>query len=218
MTTVGVCEDDEEFRGVLRTTLESEGFVVVATATGSDAVRRFAADPPDLLILDIGLPDADGRDVCGALRERGVEAPVLFLTARDAVPDRLSGYRVGADDYVIKPVALAELLVRVEALLRRLGPKPQPDEIVLDPRAHAVVQGTSRVPLTPTEYRLMARLAASRGTVVPRQALIAAGWPDGSRVEDNTLDAYLVRIRTKLEAVGAPARVATVRGVGHILE
>src|SRR4051812_50025283 len=119
--TAGVCEDDDELRGVVRDALKRDGFEVRTTASGSDAVRSFSERPPDVMVLDIGLPDADGRDVCQALRARGVVTPVLFLTARDAIPDRISGFRAGGDDYLTKPFALAELLVRVHALLRRAG-------------------------------------------------------------------------------------------------
>src|SRR3954470_14582820 len=98
--TAGVCEDDDELRGVVRGALQRDGFTVRATASGVEAVRSFAADPPDVIVLDIGLPDSDGRDVCQALRARGVDAPVLFLTARTAVPDRLSGFHAGGDDYL----------------------------------------------------------------------------------------------------------------------
>ncbi len=127
--TAGVCEDDDELRGVVRSALEREGLTVRATASGTEAVRAFGDEPPDVLVLDIGLPDADGRDVCQALRARGVRRPVLFLTARDALPDRLSGFHAGGDDYLTKPFALAELLVRVHALLpRRAGPAPAPTE------------------------------------------------------------------------------------------
>ena len=115
----GICEDDDELRGFVRTALERAGYEVRATASGSEALRAFGDDPPDVLILDVGLPDADGRDVCQALRARGVTTPVLFLTARSALPDRLSGFHAGGDDYLSKPFALAELLVRVEALSRR---------------------------------------------------------------------------------------------------
>src|ERR1700712_5620442 len=117
--TAGICEDDDELRGVLRDALERDGLTVRATATGADAVAAFGDDAPDVLVLDVGLPDADGRDVCQALRARGVTTPVLFLTARDALTDRLSGFHAGGDDYLTKPFALAELLVRVHALLRR---------------------------------------------------------------------------------------------------
>src|SRR3954454_19097529 len=122
IVTAGVCEDNDELRGVVRDALERDGFAVRATASGAEAIRSFGTDPPDVLVLDIGLPDADGRDVCQALRGRGVAVPVLFLTARDALPDRLAGFRAGGDDYMTKPFALAELSVRLHALLRRAVP------------------------------------------------------------------------------------------------
>jgi two-component system OmpR family response regulator len=219
----GICEDDDELRGVVRDALAREGFTVRATATGSEAVAAFGHDAPDVLVLDIGLPDADGRDVCQALRARGVAAPVLFLTARDALTDRLSGFHAGGDDYLTKPFALAELLVRVGALVRRGGPAPAaspatPDgRLRLDPAGHALVHGDDRVPLTPTEFRILAALAARPGEVVRRGSLVAAAWPQGAVVHDNTLDAYLVRIRRKLRDAGAADAVRTVRGVGYEL-
>jgi two-component system response regulator MprA len=203
----------------VRSALEREGFAVRATASGSEAVRAFAADPPDVLVLDIGLPDADGRDVCQALRARGVVTPVLFLTARDALPDRLSGFHAGGDDYLAKPFALAELLVRIRALLRRRAPDATGGAgLVLDPAAHAIVHGSARVALTPTEFRIVAALAARPGEVVRRAALVAAAWPDGAIVHDNTLDAYVARIRRKLRDAGAPAEIETARGVGYALQ
>jgi two-component system OmpR family response regulator len=219
MATVGVCEDDDELRDVLRRALEREGFAVRATASGTDALRTFADDPPDVLVLDIGLPDADGRDVCQALRAHGVATPVLFLTARSELPDRLSGFHAGGDDYLGKPFALAELLVRVHALERRAAAQAPAHEhgLVLDPAAHAIVHDGARVPLTPTEFRLLAALAARPGHVVRRAALVAAGWPDGAIVHDNTLDAYLARIRRKLREAQAPATVTTARGIGYVL-
>jgi two-component system response regulator MprA len=220
--TAGICEDDDELRGVLRSALERDGLAVRATASGAEAVRAFADDPPDVLVLDIGLPDADGRDVCQALRARGVTAPVLFLTARDALPDRLSGFHAGGDDYMTKPFALAELLVRVHSLLRRgaadgATAEPTSGGVVLDPAAHAVILGDAKVMVTPTEFRLLAALAAHPGEVVRRAALVAAGWPHGAIVHDNTLDAYLARIRRKLRELGAAEAVETVRGVGYLL-
>jgi two-component system response regulator MprA len=217
--TAGICEDDDELRGVVRRALEAEGFAVRVTSTGGDAVRAFAETPPDVLVLDIGLPDADGRDVCQALRARGVRAPVLFLTARDALPDRLSGFHAGGDDYLTKPFALAELLVRVQALARRAGgEQPAPESgLVLDPAQHAVRHDGRVERLTPTEFRLLAALAARPGEVVRRATLVAAAWPDGAIVHDNTLDAYLARLRRKLRAVDAAAAIETVRGVGYVL-
>jgi two-component system response regulator MprA len=218
--TVGICEDDDELRGVIRDALERDGLAVRATASGAEALRVFAREPPDVLVLDIGLPDADGRDVCQALRAAAVAAPVLFLTARDALTDRLSGFHAGGDDYLTKPFALAELLVRVQALRRRAqSARPARDDppFVLDPAAHAIVHGEARVALTPTEFRLLAALAARPGEVVRRAALIAAAWPDGAIVHDNTLDAYVTRIRRKLRAAESPVSVATSRGVGYVL-
>jgi two-component system, OmpR family, response regulator len=219
--SAGVCEDDDELRGVLRGALEREGLRVRATASGSEAVRAFGAEPPDVLVLDVGLPDADGRDVCQALRARGVTSPVLFLTARDALPDRISGFHAGGDDYLTKPFALDELLVRVHALLRRSGGDggaTVPDGgVARDPVAHGVAAGERAARLTPTEFRLLAALAARRGEVLRRSELVAAAWPAGAIVHDNTLDAYIARVRRKLRTLGAPDAVETVRGVGYVL-
>ena len=218
--TVGLCEDDDELRGVIRSALDREGHEVRATASGADALRMFTDSPPDVLILDIGLPDADGRDVCMALRANGVTCPVLFLTARSALPDRVSGFHSGGDDYLAKPFALAELLVRVAALARRAPADPAARNdlgVTLDPAAHALRHGDDRVPLTPTEFRLMAALVARPDEVMRRAALVATAWPDGAIVHDNTLDAYMARIRRKLREVHAEVTVETVRGVGYVL-
>jgi two-component system response regulator MprA len=216
--SAGICEDDDQLRGVVRDALAREGFEVRPTASGAEAVRSFSDDPPDVLVLDVGLPDADGRDVCQALRARGVRSPVLFLSARDAVTDRLSGFHAGGDDYLTKPFALAELLVRVHALLRRAEPAPSATAgLVLDPAEHAIVSGGAQVALTPTEFRLLAALAAAPGRLVQRASLMAAGWPEGAIVHDNTLDAYVARIRRKLRQAGAPETIATTRGVGYRL-
>jgi two-component system, OmpR family, response regulator len=217
-----IVEDDAVLRSQLSRGLGEEGFQIFAVADGATALER-ADEGADVLIIDIGLPDADGRDLCQALRARGCDAPVLFLTARDALTDRLSGFHAGGDDYLTKPFALAELLVRVGALVRRGGPAPAaspatPDgRLRLDPAGHALVHGDDRVPLTPTEFRILAALAARPGEVVRRGSLVAAAWPQGAVVHDNTLDAYLVRIRRKLRDAGAADAVRTVRGVGYEL-
>ena len=221
LPTAGICEDDDELRGVVRTALEREGFSVRATASGTEAVRAYAERPPDVLVLDVVLPDADGRDVCQALRARGLSTPVLFLTARDALPDRLSGFHAGGDDYLTKPFEIAELLVRVRALLRRRPAEvngAHTTALNLDPATHAIVNGGEVVRLTPTEYRLLGRLAATPGAVVRRAALLAAGWPEGAIVHGNTLDAYLSRLRGKLRAARAVETITTVRGVGYVLQ
>src|SRR5690348_7533930 len=173
---------------------------VRATASGAEAVRVFAEEPPDVLVLDIGLPDADGRDLCQALRARGVQAPVLFLTARDALTDRLSGFSAGGDDYVTKPFDIEEVVARLHALLKRSPVQPglQIDGLVMDPSGHAISSAGRSQTLTPTEFRLLAALAARRGKVLGRRELVRAAWPHGAIVQDNTLDVYIARIRRKL--------------------
>ncbi|KAJ1683851.1 hypothetical protein LUZ63_020996 [Rhynchospora breviuscula] len=195
------------------------GHDVVIARSGAEAVRNLGvASGCEVLVVDIGLPDSDGRDVCQALRAGGQHAPVLFLTALDAVHDRVAGFRAGGDDYVAKPFALAEVLVRIEALVRRSRPLPEATSgLHLDPDRFAVRHGERSCALTPTEFRVLAAIAAEPGTVVRRRAAVAAGWPDGAAVSENTIDSYVRRIRVKLEAVGSPVALETVRGVGFVI-
>jgi two-component system OmpR family response regulator len=216
VVTVAVCEDDAALRSVLTRAVKAAGHEVVIARTGAEALRTFLAVPVDVVILDIGLPDSDGRDVCLALRAGGLAAPVIFLTARDAVHDKVAGFESGADDYLTKPFELPELLVRLQALTRRAGPAvPTADGLRLDPGRHAVSSGDRTVPLTPTEFRLLAKLLANPEVVVRRRALVAAGWPMGAVVSDNTLDSYVARLRRKLEELGDDRTISTVRGVGY---
>jgi two-component system OmpR family response regulator len=216
---VGICEDDALLRCGLERGLRHEGFRVRITASGREALDVFSASPPDLLVLDIGLPDADGRDVCQALRANAVSSPVIFLTARAALTDRLWGFQVGADDYVTKPFALAELVARIRVAARRRTspPVPAPAGLEVDPVVHAVRRGERAARLTPTEFRMLAALAARTGEVVRRRELRAAGWPYGAIVHDNTIDAYIVRLRRKLAEVASSETLETVRGVGYVL-
>src|SRR5256885_2890731 len=156
-TTAGVIEDDHDLRGVLRGALERDGLTVRATASGSEAVRMFIRTPADVLVVDIGLPDADGRDVCQALRAHGVTTPILFLTARDALPDRLSGFAAGGDDYLVKPFSFDELVARLRAHLRRTVEPGRPSGLTVDAARHAAAYGGASVSLTPIEYRLLGR-------------------------------------------------------------
>jgi two-component system OmpR family response regulator len=215
-----IVEDDAELRGILLRGLAEEGFRTEGASTGTDLLRRAIAGPPDALVVDIGLPDTDGRDLCQALRAQGVEAPVLFLTARDALVERLSGFSVGGDDYLTKPFAFAELVARLHALLRRSRSEERPESVGLwlDPARHAVSAAERTVPLTPTEFRLLGRLLTDRGEVVRRRDLLRAGWPEGAIVHDNTLHAYISRLRRKLRELGAPAGIVTAHGVGYRLE
>src|SRR3954452_232140 len=215
-----VVEDDSELLELLLRGLREEGFKAIGARTGHQALERAAANDVDAMVVDVGLPDADGRDVCQALRAQGVTAPVLFLTARDAVPDRLSGFAAGGDDYITKPFVFAELVARLRAWLRRsdLRPGVEVGTVRLDPLAHALEVGDTRVKLSPTEFRLLAALAARPGETLRRPELVAAGWPAGAIVHDNTLDVYVRRLRRKLADAGSAAELVTTHGVGYALE
>lgn len=213
--TVLLVEDDNALRDVVARALREEGLRVV---TASDGRAALASAPPGLgaVVLDIGLPDSDGRDVCLALRAKGVLAPVLFLTARDGVADRLAGFAAGGEDYLTKPFHIAELLARVRVLLRRHDASTGTGTgLVLDPVTHALSYADGTVPLSPTEFRLLSVLLAAPGAVLRRRELLRAGWPDGALVSENTLDQYIARLRRKLVRAGAPDRLETVRGVGY---
>jgi two-component system response regulator MprA len=216
--TVLVVEDDHALRDVLGRALREDGFLVVTAADGRSAVAT-ARQRPDAVVLDIGLPDADGRDVCAAMRAEGMEAPVLFLTARDALHDRLSGFAVGGDDYLTKPFHVAELIARLRSLLKRsvTAARDIGDGIALDPASHALTGPAGEAPLTPTEFRMLACLLAASGDVVRRRELVASAWPSGAIVTENTLDQYVSRLRRKLAGIASTREISTVRGVGYRL-
>ncbi|MFL5827442.1 MAG: response regulator transcription factor [Thermoleophilaceae bacterium] len=212
-------EDDSELLEMVRRALEREDFAVTGRATGADALSAVERVEPDAIVLDIGLPDSDGRDVCQALRARGVDAPVLFLTARDAVTDRLAGFSAGGDDYLVKPFDVNELVARLRALLRRSG-ADGPVSVAgleLDPVGYSASGGGSSVPLTPTEFRLLSALAARQGGAVRRRELRETAWPHGGIVHDNTLDVHIARLRSKLRELPGAPEIATVHGVGYSL-
>jgi DNA-binding response OmpR family regulator len=212
-----VVEDDNRLRELVARGLRSCDFDVVTASDGRTALRSL--DPvPDAVVLDIGLPDSDGRDVCQAMRAQGVDAPVVFLTARRETHDRLAGFAAGADDYLAKPFEFAELVARLRALLRRhvaARVSAGADRLLLDPSAHGASFGGTRVDLSPTEFRLLARLLAEPDAMVRRGELRAAGWPEGGIVAENTLDQYLSRLRRKLVELGAPYAIRSSRLVGY---
>ena len=212
-----IVEDNPELRVVLDRGLVEEGFETDTASTGAGALERVATNAPDLLVVDIGLPDTDGRDLCQALRARGLQMPVLFLTARDALPDRLAGFEAGGDDYITKPFAFAEVVARLQALARRAGTEGAIEAlgVRLDPVGHSVSSSSASVALTPTEFKLLARLLARPGEAVRRRDLIRAGWPHGAIVRENTLDAYVARMRRKLRTLGEAPEIATVHRVGY---
>ena len=212
-----IVEDDLELRELLSRGLGEEGFEAEAVSTGGELLERVDSVGADALVVDIGLPDADGRDLCQALRARGVDAPVLFLTARDALVDRIAGFDAGGDDYLPKPFAFAELVARLRALLRRAGGNGVVEAagLRLDPVTHAVHDAKGEAALTPTEFRLLARLLANPGEAVRRRDLVRAGWPHGAIVRENTLDAYIARLRRKLRGLEHAPEIETVHGVGY---
>jgi two-component system response regulator MprA len=212
-------EDDRELRALLKRGLEEEGFAVTGASTGAEAMERAGAAAPDALVIDVGLPDADGRDLCQALRAQGVQTPVLFLTARDALADRLAGFGAGGDDYMTKPFSLAELTARLRALLNRAGASGTVSAagLSIDPTTFEVSCGGASVRLTPTEFRLLGALAAHAERTVSRRELVRVAWPEGAIVHDNTIDVYLARLRRKLRSLDGAPTITTVHGVGYRL-
>ncbi|ANH40467.1 Transcriptional regulatory protein TcrA [Nocardioides dokdonensis FR1436] len=216
---IGLCEDDPAIRRLVARALESAGHEVRRAHDGGEATRLLGPDSGvDVIVMDVGLPDSDGRDVVQALRSAGQAAPVLFLTAFGAVHERIAGFHAGGDDYVTKPFDVQELLLRVDALGRRGRPAAAPPGgIELDPARHEVRCAGGGAQLTPTEYRMLAAITSRPGEVVRRRAVVAAAWPDGSFVSENTIDSFIRRIRVKLASIDAPVTIETVRGVGFRL-
>ena len=215
-----VVEDDDVLRQVLARGLREEGLAVDTVATGGEALARVETAPPDVFVIDVGLPDTDGRDLCQALRARNIDTPVLFLTAHDELVDRIAGFDAGGDDYLTKPFALVELVARLQALLRRSGADAAVEAggLRLDPVAHCVRSDSIEVPLTPTEFRLLGALLSRPGEAVRRNDLVRAGWPLGAIVRGNTLDAYVARLRRKLKTFEDAPTIVTVHGVGYRVE
>lgn len=211
-----VVEDDHGVRDVVSRGLREEGFDVATASDGASALRTIERGA-HAVVLDVGLPDSDGRDVCQAMRARGIDVPVVFLTAYDGVTDRLSGFSAGADDYVVKPFNVAELAARLRAALRRAGSGPgvRAASLRLDPATHDLSLAGRSTVLSPTEFRIMGCLMAERSRVVPRRTLRRAGWPEGAIVTPNTLDQYIAKLRRKLRDLGSDHEINTVRGVGY---
>ncbi len=219
---VALVDDDDALRQLLAQGLVEEGFdVAIAARRGGDLLRADVA-AMDIAILDIGLPDADGRDVLAALRTAGHDLPVLLLTARGELVDRLSGFVAGADDYLVKPFSFEELVLRLRSLSRRSGASPHTTAVAaghhLDHARHSLCHADRLTRLTPTEFRLLAVLLARRGEVVRRASLTAAGWPHGEMVYDNTLDSYVARLRRGLRTVGSTETITTIHHVGYRLD
>ncbi len=218
-----VVEDDGAVRRALERALALHGFAVRAAADGLEALQRIADRTPDLIVLDVGLPGPDGMRLAERLRRDGLATPILMLTARDAVGDRVAGLVSGADDYLGKPFALEELVARLRALLRRTpAAVASRDEVlraadlVLDVAAHRVRRGEREVELTPTEFAILRVLLDPPGHVASRERLADEVW-DGADVGANALEQHVAGLRRRLEEGGEPRLVRTVRGVGYVV-
>jgi two-component system OmpR family response regulator len=216
-----IVDDDPRLRDLARLALERAGYDVTIAADGQSALMRAARDQPDLVVLDIGLPEVDGLEVCRRIRARS-EVPILFLTARDDEIDRILGLELGADDYVTKPFSPRELVARVRAILKRSAGQPVPPVLVhggltLDRAARICRAGGVEVALTATEFQLLTRLMAEPDRLVARGALVGAIWGRQSAVSDRTLDSHLRNLRQKLADAGLNGVIETLHGQGFRL-
>jgi two-component system response regulator MprA len=217
-----LAEDDRATREALVRALELEGWEVRAVPDGAAALAEFDRDRPDLLVLDLMMPNVDGLAVCKQLRARKVDAPILMVTARTEVSDRVAGLDAGADDYLPKPFALDELLARVRALLRRTAAGADDPELVvadlrISPSARRAWRGDEELSLTKTEFDLLELLASHQGIVLTRTAIYEAIWGYDFGPDSKSLAVYIGYLRRKVEREGLPTLIRTVRGVGYSL-
>jgi two-component system OmpR family response regulator len=216
-----VVDDEATILELLSGSLRLAGFEVVTAASGAAAVCAATASRPDLVLLDVMLPDGDGFEALRRIRSGGSEVPVIFLTARDEVPDRVNGFAVGGDDYVTKPFSLEELLGRIRAVLKRTGARAPRSRLrvaglELDEDAHDVKRDGALVALTPTEYRLLRFLMVNAGRVVSKGEILNHVWEHDPDRDDNAVEPVLSYLRRKVDQ-GEPRLIHTVRGFGYVL-
>ena len=215
-----VVDDDPDVRDSLERALRYAGYAVTTAVHGADALASLARSPVDLIVLDVLMPMVDGFDACRRLRERGDATPVLVLTARDAVDDRVTGLEAGADDYLVKPFALRELLARIRALLRRSQASHDVlgyADLTLDLTTRTVTRHGRVIPLTRTEFGLLELLLRNAGQVLSYDVIQDEVWEYGEAPASNTLQVFVGFLRRKLEDGGLPRLVHNVRGVGYVL-
>jgi two-component system response regulator MprA len=215
-----VAEDDRGVREALERALRFEGYELLTANDGADALDQVASSEPDLVILDVMMPHVDGLTVCRRMRERGIRTPVLMLTARHEVSDRVAGLDAGADDYLVKPFALDELLARVRALLRRTDAGPDTEtlvvaDLVLDPSSRQATRNERDLELTKTEFDLLELLMHNTGIVLSRDVIYERIWGFDFETSSKSLDVYIGYLRRKTEAEGEDRLIHTVRGVGY---
>jgi two-component system response regulator MprA len=220
-----VVDDEPAVQSALRRALTLEHYDVVQASDGQEALERLSAAPYEAIILDIAMPRVDGLEVCRRLREGGDTTPVLMLTARGEIDDRVAGLDVGADDYLVKPFALRELLARVRALLRRAGEEGQTgsaavllfEDLRMDLRLHEAARGERRMALTRTEYLLLEMFMRNPRQVLTRSMIFEQVWGYDFGSTSNSLGVYIGYLRRKTEEGGEPRVLHTVRGVGYVL-
>ncbi|MCP2256776.1 two-component system, OmpR family, response regulator MprA [Streptoalloteichus tenebrarius] len=216
-----VVDDEPAVRDAVGLALESEGYVVRAVGDGARALVEIDAWRPDAVVLDVAMPYLDGLDACRRLRSTGDRTPILMLTARDAVGDRVDGLDAGADDYLVKPFDLDELLARVRALLRRAYPDDpavlRHADLVVDPAARTARRGDRVIEFSRTEFALLEVLLRNANHALPREVIIERVWGRDFGPGSNSLEVYVRYLRRKLEAGGEPRLIHTVRGVGYRL-
>jgi two-component system response regulator MprA len=217
-----VVEDEARIASLISRTLRLEGYQVEVAPNGEIALDKALSNPPDLLVLDVMLPDIDGLEVCRQLRMAGCDEPVLMLTAKDAIRDRVAGLDAGADDYLVKPFAFDELLARIRALLRRAAP-PDADaplqfaDLVLDPTTRQARRGDRDIELTAKEYDVLELFMHHPRQVLTRDIIYDRIWGYDFGGESNIIEVYVRYLRAKLEAGGEPRLIYTLRGVGYVL-
>ena len=221
-TKLLIAEDDRAVRDALHRALRLEGYEVALTADGSEALTALERTRVDLIILDVLMPYVNGLSVCRTLRSRGDRTPVLMLTARHEVGDRVAGLDAGADDYLTKPFALDELLARIRALLRRsddsvLAEVLRYQDLELDMKSRRARRGERLIDLTKTEFDLLEMLMSNAGVVLDRDLIYQRIWDIGFETTSNSLDVYIGYLRRKVEGEGEPRLIHTVRGVGYVL-
>jgi two-component system response regulator MprA len=217
-----VIEDDDSVRAAVRRALLLAGYEVIQAPTGQEGLLRAQTDVPDAIVLDLGLPDIDGVQVCARLREAGNRTPILMLTARAAVEDRVDGLEAGADDYLVKPYDVRELQARLKAIMRRHveggdGRVLRFAELELDPDAHAARVGDRQIDLTRTEFHLLELLMLNPRRVLTSELIYDRVWGYDFGRTGNALRVYVGYLRRKLEAGGEPRLIQTVHGVGYAL-
>lgn len=218
-----VVEDEEKTGDYVRQGLTEAGFVVDLARNGLDGRHLAATGDYDLIVLDVMLPDVDGWSILRSLRSGGSQVPVLFLTARSAVEDRVQGLELGADDYLIKPFAFSELLARVRTLLRRGAAPVNPDfiriaDLELDLPRRRAARGGQRINLTPKEFALLELLARRQGEVLPRSLIASQVWDMNFDSDTNVIDVAVRRLRLKIDDGFESKLIHTVRGMGYVLE